>query len=37
MEVARIIKEDYLQQNAFSDYDYNCPLYKSVSQNFFKK
>ena len=30
MEVARIIREDFLQQNAFSDYDYTCPLYKGV-------
>ncbi|PFH33532.1 putative vacuolar ATP synthase subunit A [Besnoitia besnoiti] len=30
LEVARIIREDYLQQNAFSDYDYMCPLYKTV-------
>jgi len=30
MEVAKIIKEDYLQQNAFSEYDYNCPLSKSI-------
>lgn len=31
LEVARIIREDFLQQNAFSDYDYTCPLDKSVS------
>merc|ERR1712018_876474 len=31
LEVARIIREDFLQQNAFSDYDYTCPLHKSVS------
>mmetsp|Transcript_14179 Transcript_14179/g.25367 ORF Transcript_14179/g.25367 Transcript_14179/m.25367 type:complete len:619 (-) Transcript_14179:200-2056(-) len=30
LEVARIIREDFLQQNAFSDYDYTCPLQKSV-------
>lgn len=30
LEIARIIREDFLQQNAFSDYDYTCPLYKSV-------
>lgn len=30
MEIAKIIREDYLQQNAFSDYDYTCPLIKSV-------
>mmetsp|Transcript_12322 Transcript_12322/g.18459 ORF Transcript_12322/g.18459 Transcript_12322/m.18459 type:complete len:619 (-) Transcript_12322:106-1962(-) len=31
LEVARIIREDFLQQNAFSDYDYTCPLHKSVA------
>lgn len=31
LEVAKIIREDYLQQNAFSDYDYTCPLPKSVN------
>lgn len=30
LEIAKIIREDFLQQNAFSDYDYNCPLYKTV-------
>ena len=30
MEVAKIIREDFLQQNAFSDWDFNCPLHKSV-------
>eukprot|EP01069_Polyplicarium_translucidae_P001882 Polyplicarium_translucidae@DN1839_c0_g1_i1.p1 len=30
MEVAKIIREDFLQQNAFSDYDYMCPLSKTV-------
>lgn len=30
MEVAKIIREDFLQQNAFSDYDFNCPLYKTI-------
>lgn len=30
MEVAKILREDYLQQNAFSDYDFTCPLVKSV-------
>jgi V-type H+-transporting ATPase subunit A len=31
LEVARIIREDFLQQNAFSDYDHTCPLNKSVA------
>lgn len=30
LEVAKIIREDYLQQNAFSEYDFTCPLYKSI-------
>lgn len=30
LEIAKIIREDFLQQNAFSDYDYMCPLYKTV-------
>ena len=30
LEVAKVIREDFLQQNAFSSYDYNCPLYKTV-------
>ncbi len=30
LEIAKIIREDFLQQNAFSDYDYNCPLYKTL-------
>ena len=25
-----MIKDEFLQQNAFSDYDYNCPLYKTI-------
>merc|ERR1712216_271383 len=29
-EVAKLIREDFLQQNAFTDYDYTCPLTKSV-------
>jgi len=28
--MAKVIREDYLQQNAFSTYDYNCPLYKTM-------
>ncbi|VDM30841.1 unnamed protein product [Hydatigera taeniaeformis] len=30
LEVARIIKDDFLQQNGYSDYDRFCPFYKSV-------
>jgi V-type H+-transporting ATPase subunit A len=30
LEISKIIREDYLQQNAFSEHDFNCPLTKSV-------
>ncbi|GMI26127.1 hypothetical protein TrCOL_g12173 [Triparma columacea] len=30
MEIAKIIREDFLQQNAFTDYDYTCPLVKTM-------
>lgn len=30
MEVAKLIREDFLAQNAFTDHDYTCPLAKSV-------
>jgi V-type H+-transporting ATPase subunit A len=30
LAVAQLIKDEFLQQNAFSDYDYNCPLEKTV-------
>jgi len=30
LQVAKIIKEEFLQQNAFSDHDYNCPLWKTI-------
>jgi V-type H+-transporting ATPase subunit A len=32
MDVAEIIIDDYLYQNAFTEYDYTCPLPKSVSE-----
>jgi len=28
LEVAKIIREDFLQQDAFSSYDFMCPIYK---------
>lgn len=31
LEVAKIIRDDMLQQNAFTDYDVTCPLHKSVA------
>ena len=30
LEVAKLIKEEFLQQNAFSAHDYNCPLPKTI-------
>merc|ERR1712070_65097 len=29
-EVAKIVREDFLQQNGFSDYDFFCPLAKTI-------
>ena len=31
LDVAQVIREDFLQQNAFSKYDFTCPLHKSVA------
>jgi len=28
--MAKIIREDFLQQDAFSTFDYMCPIYKTV-------
>merc|ERR1712167_97534 len=30
IEVARIIREDFLQHNGFSEYDFMCPLCKTI-------
>lgn len=30
LEVARLIKEDFLQQNSYTPYDRFCPFYKST-------
>merc|ERR1711990_485660 len=30
LKTASIIKDEFLQQNAFSDHDYNCPLWKTI-------
>jgi len=30
MEVAKLIREDFLAQNAFTEHDYTCPLIKTV-------
>ena len=30
VEVAKIIREDFLQQNIFSPYDKYCPFYKGI-------
>jgi len=31
LEVARLLKEDFLQQNGYTPYDRFCPFYKSVA------
>merc|ERR1712187_254478 len=30
LEVARVIREDFLQQNGYSEHDYKCPLAKNI-------
>merc|ERR1711988_1542721 len=30
LEVAKIVREDFLQQNGFTDYDFMCPLTKTI-------
>jgi len=30
LETAKFLKEDFLQQNSFTDYDKYCPFYKSI-------
>lgn len=30
LDVAKLIKEDFLQQNGYSNYDRYCPLYKTI-------
>merc|ERR1712057_124451 len=30
LETARIIREDFLQQNGYSEYDFMCPLSKTI-------
>jgi len=30
LEIAKVIREDFLAQNAYSDYDYFCPLNKTI-------
>ena len=30
LETAHIIREDFLQQNGFSEYDFMCPLSKTI-------
>merc|ERR1712100_8480 len=30
LEVARVIREDFLQQNGFSPHDYMCPIHKTI-------
>jgi hypothetical protein len=30
LEIAKVVREDFLQQNAFSPHDKMCPLYKTI-------
>merc|ERR1719240_1964261 len=30
LDIAKIIREDFLQQNGFTDYDFKCPLTKTI-------
>jgi V-type H+-transporting ATPase subunit A len=30
LEVAKVVREDFLQQNGFVDYDYMCPMAKTI-------
>ena len=30
LEIAKIIKNDFLQQNSFTEYDFTCPLGKTA-------
>lgn len=30
LEVAKLLREDFLQQNSFTSYDKSCPFFKSV-------
>merc|ERR1711934_692454 len=30
LEVSKIIREDFLQQNGFTDYDFKCPIIKTI-------
>ena len=30
LETAKFLKEDFLQQNSFTEYDKYCPFYKSI-------
>ncbi len=30
LDIARLLRDDFLQQNSFSSYDRNCPFYKTV-------
>mmetsp|Transcript_157175 Transcript_157175/g.286189 ORF Transcript_157175/g.286189 Transcript_157175/m.286189 type:complete len:604 (-) Transcript_157175:155-1966(-) len=30
LEMAKVIREDFLQQNGFTDYDFKCPLAKTI-------
>ena len=32
LQVAKLLKDDFLQQNGYSSYDRYCPFYKTVGQ-----
>merc|ERR1711941_251051 len=32
LEIAKIIREDFLQQNGFTEYDFMCPLQKAMAE-----
>lgn len=34
LDIAKVIKEEFLQQNAFSKYDFTCPLEKVLFKLF---
>lgn len=36
LDIAKVIKEEFLQQNAFSKYDFTCPLEKVIFFNNFR-
>ena len=31
LDIAKLLKDDFLQQNGYSDYDRYCPFYKTIA------